>query len=231
MSAGRSVEGSCERCAGPFRARARDHRRFCSKTCSALTRVAVTLPARLIQRESRSLARRMRVLEARIEAHPEWVVACLGCGEPVGSGPGWKGYKRYCSRACYQASTRLGDHADARRRAKDVRRARKRNAFVADVVRFEIYQRDGWVCQICGDPVEREARVPCAKAPTLDHRLALSRGGTHEPSNVQLAHFLCNALKGDRGWEQGSVNLPEDRAFQYRAPDRNPDPLLERARW
>jgi 5-methylcytosine-specific restriction endonuclease McrA len=35
-------------------------------------------------------------------------------------------------------------------------------------------------------------------SPTIDHILPLARGGTHEPSNVQAAHFGCNAAKGAR---------------------------------
>jgi 5-methylcytosine-specific restriction endonuclease McrA len=33
----------------------------------------------------------------------------------------------------------------------------------------------------------------------LDHIVPLSRGGTHEPSNVQLAHYGCNSKRGAKG--------------------------------
>lgn len=81
---------------------------------------------------------------------------------------------------------------------KERRRARKRKAFVARVYRQDIYARDGWRCQLCRKPVNREASVPERDAPTLDHIIPLSLGGTHEPSNVQLAHFSCNSKKGNR---------------------------------
>jgi 5-methylcytosine-specific restriction endonuclease McrA len=35
-------------------------------------------------------------------------------------------------------------------------------------------------------------------APTVDHIIPLARGGSHTWDNVQLAHHLCNSLKGDR---------------------------------
>jgi 5-methylcytosine-specific restriction endonuclease McrA len=69
---------------------------------------------------------------------------------------------------------------------------------VATVKRADIYERDDWTCYLCGDPVERTEKVPHRLAPTLDHILPLARGGTHEPSNVATAHFICNAMKSDR---------------------------------
>lgn len=86
-----------------------------------------------------------------------------------------------------------------RQRHKDVRRARKRNAFVANVYRLRIYERDRWRCQICDKPVRRNAVAPDPLAPTLDHIVPLAVGGTHEPANCQLAHFLCNSRKAATG--------------------------------
>jgi 5-methylcytosine-specific restriction endonuclease McrA len=85
-----------------------------------------------------------------------------------------------------------------RRAAKDKRRALERNAFVAPVNRAEVYERDQWTCQLCGEAVLRDKVVPHPQAPTLDHVVPLARGGTHEPANVQLAHYLCNSIKTDR---------------------------------
>lgn len=78
------------------------------------------------------------------------------------------------------------------------RRARMRGAHVGDVHRNETFERDGWCCQLCSLPVDREAQVPAPLAPTLDHIIPLAQGGMHEPANVQCAHFLCNSIKGDR---------------------------------
>lgn len=78
------------------------------------------------------------------------------------------------------------------------RRARMCGAYVSHVSNGMIFERDGWICQLCGELVDRTARVPDPKAPTLDHVIALANGGTHEPSNVQLACFQCNCIKGDR---------------------------------
>lgn len=98
-----------------------------------------------------------------------------------------------CSEQCQDR------HRDnLRREGKHRRRATKRNAYVANVQASQVFRRDNHTCQLCGDPLLMTAKVPHAQAPTIDHIIPLARGGTHEPSNVQAAHFLCNSLKGDR---------------------------------
>jgi 5-methylcytosine-specific restriction endonuclease McrA len=64
--------------------------------------------------------------------------------------------------------------------------------------REEIFERDGWVCQLCGEPVDSKLFVPDPKSASLDHRVPLSLGGDDTPSNVQLAHFGCNSAKCNR---------------------------------
>lgn len=93
----------------------------------------------------------------------------------------------YCSLRCQ------------RRDSKDRRRARKRAAYVAPVSRRKVFERDGWRCGLCGKAVLRTAVAPHPRAPVIDHVIPLARGGTHEPANVQTAHFLCNSIKSDRG--------------------------------
>lgn len=65
--------------------------------------------------------------------------------------------------------------------------------------------RDKNVCALCGEPVDVNdyhvtddgAFVAHMKYPSVDHILPLNRGGTHTWDNVQLAHFMCNSIKGD----------------------------------
>jgi 5-methylcytosine-specific restriction endonuclease McrA len=95
--------------------------------------------------------------------------------------------QKYCSQRC------------SRRAHASRRDARKRGQFVADVSPEQIYQRDQWRCQLCGTKLNRKATVPHPHAPTIDHIIPLATGGTHEPANVQAAHFICNVLKADRG--------------------------------
>ncbi|MFJ8594867.1 HNH endonuclease [Streptomyces sp. NPDC093598] len=96
----------------------------------------------------------------------------------------------YCSTAC------------RRRERLTLRRALQHDLDAGTVSRIAIYQRDGWTCHICGDPVDRDAVVPDLAAPVLDHVVPLARGGTHDEGNLKTAHFYCNSVKRDLadGW-------------------------------
>lgn len=71
------------------------------------------------------------------------------------------------------------------------RRSRELNAFVEDVDRSVVFERDGGVCQICDTPIGTEKWH-------VDHRVPLVRGGKHSYDNVQLTHAHCNLSKGTR---------------------------------
>lgn len=105
----------------------------------------------------------------------------------------------YGARACSQ-ECQVDWHRDRAREAKHRRRARYREAYVAPVYRQKIYRRDNYTCQLCDEPIAMDELAPHPLAPSIDHIVALANGGTHEPSNAQAAHFLCNSLKGDREW-------------------------------
>jgi predicted nucleic acid-binding Zn ribbon protein len=59
-----------------------------------------------------------------------------------------------------------------------------------------LIKRDRGRCGICHQPV-RAKKGPMR--PSIDHIVPLSRGGTHELSNVQLAHYRCNLQKWNGG--------------------------------
>ena len=63
--------------------------------------------------------------------------------------------------------------------------------------RMAIYERDRWRCQLCGGRVGRYERDPQHdRAPSLDHIVPRSQGGTDDDANLQLAHRECNGMKG-----------------------------------
>ena len=76
-------------------------------------------------------------------------------------------------------------------------RARKLAAFVEDVGRVEVLERDGWVCHICGESIGKELEFPHHLYGTLDHVVPLNKGGLHCFDNVKAAHWICNSLKRD----------------------------------
>lgn len=85
-----------------------------------------------------------------------------------------------------------------RRAAAARRRARLRGAEVEKFDHREIFERDGWTCGICEEPVDPALEYPHPMSASLDHIVPLSKHGNHVRSNVQCAHFLCNSLKADR---------------------------------
>lgn len=96
----------------------------------------------------------------------------------------------------YRASERGRETYRKIKRRSDQYRKRKLRADRVD--RFddeEIFERDRWVCQLCGKRARRGAKAPHPMAPTIDHIIPLSRGGEHSKANVQCAHLQCNARK------------------------------------
>lgn len=67
---------------------------------------------------------------------------------------------------------------------------------ISPTLRTSIYERDGWVCQLCGDPVDPDAAPRTRGYASLDHVIPRSRGGSDEASNLRLAHMGCNADRG-----------------------------------
>lgn len=84
------------------------------------------------------------------------------------------------------------------RRARSARRARKLGVALESFAHKEIFERDNWVCGICGKSVDKYLEYPDPLSPSLDHIIPLSKGGSHTKNNVQLAHLCCNLQKGAR---------------------------------
>jgi 5-methylcytosine-specific restriction endonuclease McrA len=79
------------------------------------------------------------------------------------------------------------------------RRAAKRGGASEPYTLAEVAVRDDFRCGLCGDSVPMTVRVPDPLAPTTDHIVPVSKGGDDTRANVQLAHFRCNSVKGNRG--------------------------------
>lgn len=80
------------------------------------------------------------------------------------------------------------------------RKARRRGVATESYTLLEIAERDGFLCGICGESVDMslEGHFSDDWAPTRDHIIPVSRGGSDLKNNVQLAHRKCNWLKGDK---------------------------------
>ena len=92
-----------------------------------------------------------------------------------------------------------------------------RQGWRSSVSRITIIRRSRNQCGLCGFPVRSNAEP--AWRGTLDHIVPLSLGGLHREENVQLAHFVCNAIKGNcrPGWEERlAVRLRTNSPFAGR---------------
>lgn len=115
---------------------------------------------------------------------------CTNCG---GQYMADKRQRLYCSIACKQE--------DANRymwKYTKAHRARQRDAFVESFDRREIFNRDGWVCGICGGGIDRELAYPDPMSASLDHVIPLAHDGEHSRANAQASHLVCNKRKNDR---------------------------------
>lgn len=183
------VERECLACGTRWKT-GRKHAKYCSTACRDLMRPGVkesrlpgTHPAR---RGLTCVIPERHPARQGIPAPRRWVMgACRRCGAAYVVADNRRA-PAYCGRACLRADGRA------------TRRARKHAAYVAHVSPIHIHRRDGWTCQLCGQPVARDEVVPHPLAPVVDHVISLVNGGTHEPANVQCAHFMCNSIKGHR---------------------------------
>lgn len=79
-----------------------------------------------------------------------------------------------------------------------MRRAIERNASAVEPFsNAEVFEADGWICQLCFEPVDPALPYPDPMSKSLDHRIPLADPrGTHMRDNAQLAHLTCNVRKG-----------------------------------
>ena len=91
---------------------------------------------------------------------------------------------------------------------KSNQRRRARKTVTDGYEPSEIFKRDNWKCQLCGEKTERKAIGQSEynpKKPTIDHIKSLNEGGTDTWGNVQTACFSCNLSKGPN--TQGQMRL------------------------
>ena len=108
--------------------------------------------------------------------------------------------KRNAEKKAYHAEKWAND---PEYRAQYAAAATRRRRLLASAVqepylREDIFERDGWVCQLCQEPIDPELQYPESGYASIDHILPVSHGGDDTPDNVQAAHFGCNVSKGNR---------------------------------
>ena len=97
-----------------------------------------------------------------------------------------------------QARRSAAKRSTQRRDASRKRRAALRSVRVEDVQSMTVFDRDAWICGICGTGIPRVTLWPHPMSVSLDHVVAISNGGTHSYDNTQASHLACNMSKGAR---------------------------------
>jgi len=104
-------------------------------------------------------------------------------------------HKEYCR--AYTKSD-AGKAADKKKSLK--RRAEKNNCKVDDFNPYDIFIRDGYICQLCGIKTRPDYKNPHhPKYPNVDHIVPLSKGGDHSKKNTQCLCHMCNSIKYNTG--------------------------------
>jgi Restriction endonuclease len=182
----RGARHTCEMCGVEYFGLGK---RFCSKSCygascrkaysTALVHVG---PAPNRQRRfpaSHTVASRGGVAWVGFVSGP-----CAWCGDWFTSTT-TTFTERYCSVRC---STKFYRRSSREKHGR---------FWIAHRRRLAIYERDDWTCQLCFEPVDRDAEYLSDWAPSLDHIQPRSQGGTDEDANLRTAHRWCNAVLGD----------------------------------
>jgi hypothetical protein len=210
----RSYHATCKFCATQFQYSVEGNgrrRKFCSKTCRAEHHRAIrhTYPNQVYKRRY--------YLKHGMQNLKRFQKTCLICDKPFetpnnktvtcGMVCGGKLTIQRASRNDFVAARVFKDDLERWRQSCHARRARIAGS--QRIRSIEIYERDGWLCGICGAPVEAARKAPDPLSPTLDHIVPLSRGGEHSRLNVQCAHLGCNSRKGAReGLKRRTTDTP-----------------------
>lgn len=133
---------------------------------------------------------------------PRVTKPCEDCGGDVTG----TAAKRRC-RACARKRGKRADKEKYGSMKNHRQRARKFCVQYEPVSPNAIFDRDGWKCQICGVKTPKRLRGSYDdRAPELDHRVPMAKGGAHTYANVQCACRRCNLAKGAND-EIGQINM------------------------
>jgi len=218
-------QAQCQGCGAQFSrsSRTRNAMKYCSRACAFTN-----------HRQWRStppLNGKPRAVGAHCKVHP-----CRSCGRVIRanrkqceackrapsqrtcamcsrlfSRPYGYGSHKFCSEDCSALSAKCSKTKARRRRrtafGKSWRSIAKSYGVPYEPVnRIRVFERDGWLCQLCGKPTNLKVHYLHNRAPSLDHRTPISRGGSHTYANTQCAHRICNSLKSDKS-ERGQLPL------------------------
>ena len=137
----------------------------------------------------RSLCAPCRSSRSKSAYSYEPTLEALACEVCENEYEGYAAKTKYCSDACRAVGLEA---------TKTVRDRRVRQTTIERFSRIEIFDRDGWVCHLCGEGIPLVVKYPHPLSPSLDHVLPIALGGTHTRENSAASHLVCNCSKGAR---------------------------------
>lgn len=123
---------------------------------------------------------------------------CVVCGYAFATG---FARSRYCTDPCRRQATTARERITRRaeRSGRNARRrARRYGGRIVPYDRAAIFERDGWMCAICGSAIDPRLRYPDPLSPSIDHDDLLVDGGDDAPWNVRASHLRCNLRRQAR---------------------------------
>ena len=104
----------------------------------------------------------------------------------------------FCSKNCYNQSRDLyRTTTKSFTSSRNVYRAKRFGCEYESVNRICVFERDGYICHLCGTKTDPSSPTNSAHYPSLDHIIPMSKHGGHLYSNIATACFRCNILKSD----------------------------------
>lgn len=88
-----------------------------------------------------------------------------------------------------------------KRKRKALKRGNSHESYTGNY----IFERDGWICQLCGQKINKRLKYPNPRSGSIDHIVPLSKGGNDSPMNVQATHLRCNV--GKNAINKGQLRL------------------------
>ncbi len=118
---------------------------------------------------------------------------CKHCGEL------FIGNTLYCSSRCRDR------HSEGKHTRHRIEKAKQNGKIDYTITLDKLIKRDNNICYICNRECNLNDYTYNGNTfiagnyyPSIDHIIPLAKGGTHEWSNVKLAHRICNTLKRDK---------------------------------
>lgn len=128
---------------------------------------------------------------------------CLPCRSELGEW--WQGESR-AGKSCVECDRPVQARGRCHRHYQYMLRRRPGGAwsggpYIPRSTREAVYERDGWICQLCDEPVDPALDPQRDRmGATLDHIVCVSWSGEpdNSESNLRLAHRACNSSRGNR---------------------------------